>query len=79
MAFRPAAEEADAVAAEIGARIAAGERAADFAVLVRTNADAGPVLRSLDLQGVPWRTATGSRLASVAGGAGAAGVPASRG
>ena len=64
MAFQTAAEEADAVAAEIATRIAAGERAADIAVLVRTNADAGPVLRSLDLQGVPWRTAAGSRLAA---------------
>jgi len=64
MAFQTVAEEADAVAAEIAARVAAGERAADLAVLVRTNADAGPVLRSLDLQGVPWRTASGSRLAA---------------
>ncbi len=64
MAFQTTAEEADAVAAEIATRLAAGERAADIAVLVRTNADAGPILRSLDLQGVPWATAAGSRLAA---------------
>ena len=63
-AFRTVAEEADAIAVEIAARIAGGERAGDFAVLVRTNADATPVLRSLDMQEVPWRTATGSRLAA---------------
>ncbi len=63
-AFPTAAAEADAVAAEIASRILAGERASDFAVLVRTNADAAPMLRSLEMQGVPSRTATGSRLVS---------------
>ncbi len=62
-AFLTAVAEADAVAAEIAGRIIAGERASDFAVLVRTNVDAAPVLRSLAMQGVPWRIANGSRSA----------------
>ncbi|HXG39969.1 MAG TPA: ATP-dependent DNA helicase [Candidatus Limnocylindrales bacterium] len=54
-AFATAAEEADWVAGEIRRRIEAGARPRDFAVLVRTNAAAEPVLRSLNLVGVPWR------------------------
>ncbi len=63
-AYQTADLEADALAVEIAARIAAGERPSDFGVLVRTNADAGPVLRSLAMQGVPHRTAIGGRLAA---------------
>jgi DNA helicase-2/ATP-dependent DNA helicase PcrA len=54
-AFATGSEEADWIAAEIGRRIAAGERPRDHAVLVRANADADPILRSLNLAGVPWR------------------------
>jgi ATP-dependent DNA helicase UvrD/PcrA len=53
--FATGAEEADWVAAEISGRIARGTRPADHAVLVRTNAVADPVLRSLSVAGVPWR------------------------
>ena len=35
--------------------IAAGARPRDHAVLVRTNAGADPVLRSLNMAGIPWR------------------------
>ena len=54
-AFASGAEEADWVAAEIGRRLAGGSRPHDHAVLVRTNAAADPILRSLNLAGIPWR------------------------
>jgi DNA helicase-2/ATP-dependent DNA helicase PcrA len=53
--FATGSEEADQVAREIADRIAAGARPRDFAILVRANSDADPVLRSLNLAGVPWR------------------------
>ena len=55
LAFPTGSEEADWVAAEIAARIAAGAPPRDHAILVRANADADAVLRSLNLAGVPWR------------------------
>jgi DNA helicase-2/ATP-dependent DNA helicase PcrA len=55
MVFASGSEEADWVAREIGARVGDGARPKDFAILVRANADADPVLRSLNLAGVPWR------------------------
>jgi len=54
-AFATGSEEADWIAGEIARRIPEGADPRDFAVLVRTNAAADPVLRSLDLAGVPWR------------------------
>jgi len=53
--FATGSEEADQVAREIAARIADGVKPKDFAILVRANADAEPVLRSLNLVSVPWR------------------------
>jgi DNA helicase-2/ATP-dependent DNA helicase PcrA len=53
--FATGAEEADWVAAELGRRIAVGARPADHAILVRTNAVADPILRSLSVAGIPWR------------------------
>ncbi|HEY7827669.1 MAG TPA: ATP-dependent DNA helicase [Candidatus Limnocylindrales bacterium] len=53
--FVTAAEEADWIAADIAARISAGARPRDHAVLVRANAGAEPILRSLNISGVPWR------------------------
>jgi DNA helicase-2/ATP-dependent DNA helicase PcrA len=64
MSFASGSEEADWVAREIASRIAAGARAKDFAILVRANADADPVLRSLNLAGVPWRFSGTSGLYS---------------
>ena len=53
--------EADAVAATIADRVAQGRwRYRDVAVLVRSNADAGPFLRALNLRSVPFQF-TGSR------------------
>ena len=54
-AFATGAEEADWIAAEVARRVAAGARPRDYAVLVRTNAAADAVLRSLNMAGVPWR------------------------
>jgi DNA helicase-2/ATP-dependent DNA helicase PcrA len=54
-AFATHAEEADWLAAEIGRRIEAGARPRDLAVLLRANGHADPVLRSLNVAGIPWR------------------------
>ena len=55
LVFATGSEEADQIAREIAARVAAGARPKDFAILVRANADADPVMRSLNLVSVPWR------------------------
>jgi DNA helicase-2/ATP-dependent DNA helicase PcrA len=52
-AYRTAAAEADAVVADIKRRLDRGAAPESMAVLVRTNADAAPVLASLDVLGVP--------------------------
>ncbi|MFV2063377.1 MAG: ATP-dependent helicase, partial [Chloroflexota bacterium] len=57
-----ATEEADQVAADIKARLERGASPASVAVLVRTNADASPVLASLDVLGVPRRFSGASGL-----------------
>jgi DNA helicase-2/ATP-dependent DNA helicase PcrA len=54
-AFASGSEEADWVAAEIGRRIEAGGRPRDHAVLVRANNHADPILRALNIAGIPWR------------------------
>ncbi len=54
-AFASGAEEADWIAADIARRIREGASPRDVAILVRANAAADPVLRSLNLEGVPWR------------------------
>jgi DNA helicase-2/ATP-dependent DNA helicase PcrA len=54
-AFPTAGEEADWIAGEILRRTAEGARPREFAVLVRANAAADPVLRSLTVAGLPWR------------------------
>ncbi|HTK44646.1 MAG TPA: ATP-dependent DNA helicase [Patescibacteria group bacterium] len=54
-AFATIGEEADWIAAEIRRRVDAGARPRDHAVLVRANADADAVLRSLNAAGLPWR------------------------
>jgi DNA helicase-2/ATP-dependent DNA helicase PcrA len=62
LAYRTASEEADSVATAIASRVASGVSPSDFAILVRTNADAEGFLRSLDLRGVPWRFSGASGL-----------------
>jgi DNA helicase-2/ATP-dependent DNA helicase PcrA len=54
-AFATGTEEADWIAKDIARRIAGGGQARDTAVLVRSNAAADAVLRSLNLEGIPWR------------------------
>ena len=54
-AFATASDEADWIAAEIGRRIAAGAAPRDHAVLVRANGHADPILRALNMAGIPWR------------------------
>ncbi len=54
-AFATHAEEADWIAAEIAGRIDTGARPRDIAVLVRANGHADPILRSLNVAGIPWR------------------------
>ena len=55
LAFATGTDEADWVAAEIERRIRGGAAPRDHAVLVRANADADAILRSLNVAGVPWR------------------------
>ncbi|MFN8620460.1 MAG: ATP-dependent helicase [Chloroflexota bacterium] len=57
-------EEADGIARLIADRVVAGTDPRDIAILVRTNADAEPFCRSLEVLGVPWRSGGTSRLAS---------------
>jgi DNA helicase-2/ATP-dependent DNA helicase PcrA len=61
-AFATSADEADFLAVEIGRRIRSGVGPREIAVLVRANADADPVLRALNLQGIPWRFSGASGL-----------------
>ncbi len=63
-AFLTAADEADAVAADITDLLARGRRPGSIAVLVRSNLDAGPVLASLDGRGIPRRFSGASGLFS---------------
>ncbi len=54
-AFATGAEEADWIAGDVARRLAAGGSPRDMAILVRANATADPILRSLNLEGIPWR------------------------
>ncbi len=63
-AFASGAEEADWIAGDIARRVREGAQPRDMAVLVRTNAAADPVLRSLNLEGIPWRFSGTSGLYS---------------
>ena len=60
--YRTPVQEADAVAAEIAERIDGGLAPEEIAVLVRTNADAAPVLASLDVSGIRRRFSGASGL-----------------
>ncbi len=54
-AFASGGEEADWIAADVARRIRDGVRPRDVAILVRANAAADPILRSLNVEGIPWR------------------------
>src|SRR4029453_17876155 len=58
--YDPVSAEADAVAAMVEARIQRGYRPRDVALLVRSNGDADPFLRALNVKGIPHRF-SGSR------------------
>ena len=75
-AFASGAEEADWIAGDIARRVREGARPRDVAVLVRTNAAADPILRSLNLEGIPWRFSGHERALLAARGPAAARVPA---
>jgi len=62
LAFGSPIEEADWIAADIARRVATGAAPRGHAVLVRANADADPILRSLTIAGVPWRFSGSSGL-----------------
>lgn len=56
LAFDSIFTEADTVAQTIKEQVEKGKRAyKDFAILVRSNNDADPFLRSLNMLGIPWR------------------------
>ncbi len=61
-AFATGSDEADWIAADIARRLAAGARPRDHAVLVRANQHADPVLRALNVAGIPWRFSGASGL-----------------
>ena len=61
-AFATGSEEADWIAAEIGRRVERGARPRDHAVLVRANGHADPILRALNVAGIPWRFSGASGL-----------------
>jgi DNA helicase-2/ATP-dependent DNA helicase PcrA len=56
--YATAAEEADGVARAVAARICAGISPRDIAVLARSNAEIEPLVRSLNMLGLPVRTRT---------------------
>ncbi len=60
--FATGAEEADWIADEIRRRIEAGATPRDHAVLVRANGHADPIIRALNMAGIPWRFSGASGL-----------------
>jgi DNA helicase-2/ATP-dependent DNA helicase PcrA len=61
-AFATGSEEADWIAANIAQRVADGAAPRDHAVLVRANGHADPILRALNVAGLPWRFSGASGL-----------------
>ncbi|HET6746072.1 MAG TPA: ATP-dependent helicase, partial [Candidatus Limnocylindria bacterium] len=55
LSFDTGSDEADAVADRIAASLRSGRSPGDHAILVRTNRDAEPLLRALNMSRVPWR------------------------
>ncbi len=54
-AYRTTTEEADAVAEDVLQRLRRGQAPGSLAILVRSNAEAAPVLASLDVRAIPRR------------------------
>ena len=61
-AFATGSEEAEWVAGDIAGRIGGGAAPRDHAILVRSNAEADPFLRSLTMAGIPSRFSGASGL-----------------
>ena len=61
-AFATGSEESDWIAADIARRVAHGAAPRDYAVLVRANGHADPILRALNVAGIPWRFSGSSGL-----------------
>ncbi len=61
-AFATSDAEADFIGDQIALRLQRGIPAGEIAVLVRTNAVADPLLRSLNMRGIPWRFSGASGL-----------------
>ena len=61
-AFATGSEEADWIASDIRRRVSDGAAPRDHAVLVRANGHADPVLRALNVAGIPWRFSGSSGL-----------------
>jgi DNA helicase-2/ATP-dependent DNA helicase PcrA len=53
--FETLSAEADGVASLIAERMQGGRRARDFAILVRSNGDADPFIRAMNVKGIPSR------------------------
>jgi DNA helicase-2/ATP-dependent DNA helicase PcrA len=62
LGFPTAAEEADWIAERIREAVAGGRRPREIAVLVRSNALADPILRSLSMRAIPWHFSGASGL-----------------
>ncbi|MEO8461611.1 MAG: ATP-dependent helicase, partial [Chloroflexota bacterium] len=60
--FATGTDESDWIAAEFRRRLDLGARPRDLAVLVRANSSADPILRSLNVAGIPWRFTGASGL-----------------
>ena len=60
--FATGSEEADWIAADIARRVGEGRAPREHAVLVRANGHADPILRALNVCGVPWRFSGSSGL-----------------
>ena len=61
-AFATGSDEADWIAAEIAGRIERGAAPRDHAILVRANGHADPIIRALNMAGIPWRFSGASGL-----------------
>ncbi|MGC8634630.1 MAG: ATP-dependent helicase [Candidatus Limnocylindrales bacterium] len=61
-AFATSDAEADFIGDQIAQRLQRGIAPREIAVLVRTNAIADPLLRSLNMRGIPWRFSGSSGL-----------------
>ncbi len=60
--FDTVSQESDFVAEKISSLVAEGRKYNDFAVLVRSNSDADPFIKSLNYRGIPWHFTGGSGL-----------------